>query len=125
MLFPDLTNHSKQLMSLVHQMQVTIQSFMERLLSDPYGPIHLVHFDLVRLPVCPEPLNGVEEYFFLMSTPYSFSANSIIFSRKSILICFCPTTRSISRTSSLKRAIFTVSLLASTTCLIPFLRTAE
>src|SRR5690606_15235430 len=85
---PDFLDYFQQLLLFVHSMQIAIQALMKRLLSDSYGSIHSVHFDFVSFTVCPEPLEGVEKYFFLISIPYSCSASSIIFSRKSMRICF-------------------------------------
>src|SRR5690606_39633750 len=85
---PNLPDQSANLLSRIHATQVTVQPFVQTLSGYPYGPVQVHHFDLVPFPVRPEPLDRLEEYFFLMSIPYSFSASSIIFSRKSIWICF-------------------------------------
>src|SRR5690606_29273390 len=47
---PDILDYFQELLLFVHCMQVAIQAFMKRLLSDAYGSIHGVHFELVFVP---------------------------------------------------------------------------
>src|SRR5206468_1777183 len=110
-----LGDHRHQLLLLFQHLQIPIQMLMKSLLAYSHRPIHLVHFVAVPFPLRPEPAERGVEYFFLISTPYSASASSIILSKKSICICFCPTVRSNSFIFSFNAPIFFVSLNLSTT----------
>src|SRR5271155_2395015 len=89
------------------------------------GSIQGIHFEVLFFPVKPVPPERLRSNFFLISTPYSSSAISIILLKKSTCSCFCPTTRSKSLICSFNNCSLRVSLLASTTCLMPFLRMYE
>src|SRR5690606_3040905 len=72
-------------------------ALMHSLLAHAHGPIKLIQRIIYFSCVFSEPSDGGVLKFFLISTLRSSPAMSIIFSKKSILICFWPIIRSSSR----------------------------
>ncbi|MGV2480938.1 UNVERIFIED_CONTAM: hypothetical protein IGO34_29535, partial [Salmonella enterica subsp. enterica serovar Weltevreden] len=68
-------------------------ALMHRLFAHTNGSIKLIEGIIYFSCVFPEPPDGGVLKFFLISTLRSSPAMSIIFSKKSILICFWPIIR--------------------------------
>src|SRR5690606_9395278 len=85
---------------------ITAQMLVNGLLADTHRIVEPIERIAYLFGVFPEPPNGGVLKFFLISTFRSSPAMSIIFSKKSILICFWPTIRS----SSLIRTSMALSL---------------
>src|SRR5690606_8628770 len=106
MFLTHLISSYDQIFKLFLVMGITLQMLVNSLLADSHRTVELIKRIAYFFGVFSEPPNGGVLKFFLISIFKSSPAMSIIFSKKSILICFWPTIRS----SSLIRTSMALSL---------------